>query len=217
MEQVFVSVIFYFMSFHECVVLFQKEWKLFIGAVIIFLLVGFCIHAFQPLSYRAEITMNVARSGVREVGSEYTYDDFYRLQADERFADTVVRWLQSPRILADIHSESKVSDEQLILFDADRLSSQVIRVRYSLKKVEDADAIANAMFFVLNRESELLNMNNDVSGWFHLVGGSPFVSDARVSFLKISTLALMSGIFLGVALVFFNRNSLLCSTQKKEA
>jgi hypothetical protein len=102
------------MDLREFLRLFWKERVLFSGTVAVFVATGFVVQLLQPIRFAAEITMNVARSGVRTT-TEYAYDDFYRLQADERFADTVVRWLESPRIVSDILHTAKRDDEMISL------------------------------------------------------------------------------------------------------
>lgn len=185
------------MDLRELVRVFWKYRALFAGTITVFVVAGFLMWALQSVRFVAEVTMNVARTGVRET-SEYAYDDFYRLQADERFADTVVRWLESPRILADIEREAKVEPGSTS-FDAGRLSSQVIRVRFLSPTPENAEALSRAMFTVLNRETASLNAGKDVAGWFSLVGERPALSDAR--FGKTEAFGI-SG-FLGTMIGFF--------------
>lgn len=68
-----------------------------VGIVVLFLLL-------QPVRYTTVLSLHVGRVHNETQAEEYHYDDFYRLQADERFADTLVRWLASPSIVADIYS-----------------------------------------------------------------------------------------------------------------
>lgn len=185
------------MELAEYIRIFWKHRQLFVKTVAGFCAVALVVFLIQPVRYRAEITMNVARSGERAT-TEYSYDDFYRLQADERFADTVVRWLESPRIVTSIARESKLTDS--LSFQADRLSSQVIRVRYVTRDEASAKRIAPAMFDVLNAETE--SLNNGVAttaGWFALTGEVPSIVDGRISW----KILLGGGAFLGVFFGFF--------------
>lgn len=184
--------------------LLNALWKyraLFVGTIGIFVAAGFLLWAVQPIRFSAEITMNVARTGVR-MTNEYVYDDFYRLQADERFADTVVRWLESPRIVGDIAREADVSREKLH-FKAARLSSQVIRIRYSVNQEAEANTIAEAVFDVLNRETKSLNRDRSEDGWFALVGEAPALVDVRFGKVWIGATALFLGLFFGFFAVLF--------------
>ena len=188
------------MELREYILIFRRYRALFLGIVTLFVVTGLAFQLLQPVRFSAEITMNVARSGIR-VTSDYSYDDFYRLQADERFADTVVRWLESPRIVGDIAREARVSEG--VSFDAGRLSSQVIRIRYTMRDEVAAKRIATAIFTVLNRETESLNQNRSEDGWFALVGETPAIGDARVSRGRMFALAFSLGIFFGFFAVLF--------------
>lgn len=188
------------MELKECILMFRRYRRVFLGAVVLCIALGFLAQALQPVRYGAEITMNVARLGARAT-SEYSYDDFYRLQADERFADTVVRWLESPRIVGAIAREARVSEG--ISFDAGRLSSQVIRIRYTLSDQESAKRVAVAIFTVLNRETESLNQNRSEEGWFTLVGETPAIADARIGLGKMLALSGSIGVFFGFFAVLF--------------
>lgn len=188
------------MELRDCILIFSRYRWLFCGTIAAFVCVGLAFQAWQPVRYGAEITMNVARLGARAT-SEYSYDDFYRLQADERFADTVVRWLESPRIVGAIAREARVSEG--ISFDAGRLSSQVIRIRYTLSDQESAKRVAAAIFTVLNRETESLNQNRSEDGWFTLVGETPAIYDARVSLRRALLLSGALGVFFGFFAVLF--------------
>ncbi len=188
------------MELREYILIFRRYRALFFWIVALFIVAGFVFQLLQPVRFAAEITMNVARSGIR-VTSDYSYDDFYRLQADERFADTVVRWLESPRIVGDITREARVSGG--ISFDASRLSSQVIRIRYTIRDEMAAKRMATAILTVLNQEAESLNQNRPEDGWFALVGEIPAISDARVNKGRVFALAFSLGIFFGFFAVLF--------------
>ena len=188
------------MDLREYIFIFRRYRVLFFGTVALFVCGGFLIQWLQPVRYATEITMNIARSGVRAT-SEYAYDDFYRLQADERFADTVVRWLESPRIVGDIASEARVSES--VSFDAGRLSSQVIRIRYTMRDEASAKRVAAALFTVLNQETESLNRNRSEDGWFALVGETPSIRDARFGKGRALSIALCLGVFAGFFSVLF--------------
>lgn len=189
------------MDLRELLLVFRKYRALFAGTVVFFVVAGLAIQMLQPIRYASEITMNVARSGVRTTG-DYAYDDFYRLQADERFADTVVRWLESPRIVGEIAKSADVSGEKLS-FDADRLSSQVIRVRFTTHDEASAKRVAEALFDVLNRETKSLNQDRLEDGWFALVGETPSITDARFGKRRALSIGFFLGIFFGFFAVLF--------------
>lgn len=183
--------------------LWWKDRYLFLAILLLSIGIGIALWMVQKVSFRAELTMNVAREGIRQT-EEYSYDDFYRLQADERFADTVVRWLESPRIVSDIERESGVLSRSLS-FDAGRLSSQVIRIRFAIPEARMAKPVSLAVFSVLNREAASLNRGEQPGGWFVLVGDTPSVSDARFPLSRALMIASALGVFFGCWGILFAR------------
>lgn len=156
----------------------------------------------QPIKYQATLLLNIGRSST-QVTTNYTYDSFYRLQADERFADTVVRWLGSPRVVEDIYAATGIDGEQVsardlgAAFDARRLSSHVIEVTYTDTHTETLSALSQKLLLVVNRYTESLNQDTKESNWFVVLGGDPVIRDARASFRAALVVSIAAGIFLG--------------------
>lgn len=175
---------------YDIVKIYWKERKLFTLIVAAFLFGSLIWQVSQPVEYRALLLLNVGREGGRTT-SEYAFDDFYRLQADERFGDTVVRWLQSPRVVSDIlkesgfDSSSRSENELKSLISAKRLSSQVIELSFSHKEKPVLEKEAVAIVKVLNEYTERLNQDGQKEGWFTVVGSDPVLLDARMTLLKV--------------------------------
>jgi len=177
------------MELYDIVKIYWRERRLFILIVVASFFLALVWQMSQPISYQAALLLNIGREGTQTT-SEYTFDNFYRLQADERFGDTVVRWLQSPRVVSDILKESGLDAssqserEFKSLISAKRLSSQVIELSFSqgekLALKKEADAIVK----VLNTYTERLNQDGQKDGWFVVVGSDPVLMDARVSLSK---------------------------------
>lgn len=162
----------------------------------------------QSERYGATLLLNVSRSGA-QMTSDYTYDGFYRLQADERFADTVVRWLGSPRGSEDILREAEIGTESYgtndlaRFFTAGRLSSQVIRVEYVTANRASAEKISGAVTKTLNRYAEELNKDARDPSWFLIKGDAPVIRDARIPIGKTFAIGIVLGIFFGVFFSLF--------------
>ena len=168
----------------------------------------------------AALLLNVGREGTQTT-TEYTFDNFYRLQADERFGDTVVRWLQSPRVVSDILKESGLdasfrSERDLKrLISAKRLSSQVIELSFSQSEKSVLEKEANAIVKVLNTYTERLNQDE---GWFVIVGSDPVLLDARVSLPKAVGVGGLLGCFVAfwtITLVWSFRQSIVKQKMKE--
>ena len=178
-------------------------YRLFAERKNIFLIVFFsCVFValltfrFQPGRFETNLTVNVSRSGMQAT-SEYTYDQFYRLQADERFADTVVRWLAAPSIREDIRIASGVSADVTGSITAKRLSSQMIDVTYISRTKDGFGDMSHAVPEILNGETEKLNILSKSPDWFVVMADDPAVRDARLPMRLVLPLGVALGAFLG--------------------
>ena len=190
------------MELRECIFIFEKQKKFFFGVVFLFLFGAWVWQKEQPIRFEATLLLNIGRTGASEA-TDYTYDSFYRLQADERFADTVVRWLASPRVVEDVYREAKLDGaepEGLVnSFSATRLSSQMITVNYTSEYPETLERLSQAMVTVLNRYTNTLNTEVQSKNWFVVIGSDPVIEDSRVTQGR----ALMAGLLFGLFVSFW--------------
>lgn len=186
------------MELKDLINLLRREGALYGAIILSFVVLGLIWHATQPVVFQANLLLNVGRSA-GAVTEEYSYDSFYRLQADERFSDTVVRWLASPRVGEDIFTEAQISAPGSVAgyFSGRRLSSQVIEVTYEGRDQEVLNRLATASVAVLNRYSESLNPEKQEDTWFRVIGSEPVLGDARVPQLQVFLIALFAGVFVG--------------------
>ncbi|MFA6790257.1 MAG: hypothetical protein WCR65_01635, partial [Parcubacteria group bacterium] len=147
------------MELKEYIKIFKNNFKFFALIVASVLVSGIAFQEFMPEKYRVEANLDVTRSGLQKETSDYRYDEFYRLQADERFADTVVRWIGSGRIREDISTESKGAGFEKL--KAERLSSQLVRITFVVSDVEDSKKIVAAIEKVLNDKTQELNKDQN--------------------------------------------------------
>lgn len=182
--------------------IFRKRAKLFFGIVAVSFVIVFIWQKNQPENFQATLLINIGRASVQNT-AEYAYDNFYRLQADERFADTVVRWLGSPRVVEDIYRTSGIDPGTIgvrdlkTIFGAKRLSSQVIEVSYNNPDEKLVQEISGAAVSILNQYAESLNKDNKETNWFTVIGSSPVIRDARIPLPIALLLGLAGGVFIG--------------------
>lgn len=188
------------MELKEYIKIFKKRWKLFVGVVVSVLVIGVLIQSLLPIKYKVNVDLNITRIGYQKNTNGYRYDEFYRLQADERFADTVVRWLESDRVKIDISNDVRVSSFEKI--KARRLSSQMISVNFLIREKRYSEKIVNSMAKILDKKTMELNKYQQDPNWFKILISQPTVSDHRLSFGKLILILLLSGIFIGTWVVF---------------
>lgn len=194
------------MELKELIAVFQKKAYFFLAIVFIFIVAALFWQKNQPETFRATLLINIGRTSVSEA-PDYTYDSFYRLQADERFADTVVRWLSTPRVVEDIYKEAHLDPAYLGLKDlanvfvAGRLSSQMISVKYGSENRKIIEQLATATVTVLNRYADTLNTEEKSKNWFVIIGSEPVIRDSRVGLNQALAVGLILGLFVGFWLV----------------
>jgi capsular polysaccharide biosynthesis protein len=212
------------MELREYIAIFRKHRKYFWVTVCAFVIVALVWQHWQGEYVVGNLTLNVTRLGSDKT-TDYQYHDFYRLQADERFADTVVRWLESPRMVSDIYESAQVnvdtaSDRTLShALTAERLSSQVIQVTYNAENALVARKISQSLIDKVNTEAGALNKDQQEVSWFVVVGSDPVIRDGRFGLMLALVVSFVLGFFVGFWVVLFrhyflsshdkNRNSVL--------
>jgi capsular polysaccharide biosynthesis protein len=195
------------MDLKEYIVIFKNNSKTFVITVFVFLLAGILFQLFRPLSYKSSLTLNITRSGAQET-ADYKYDDFYRLQADEKFGDTVVRWLGSARIVTDVLNDSKITTSGVSIwrlsrfFKTQRLSSQLVQVTYFTGDAATAQNISKSILKIIASQTEELNQLQKEENWFKVLGDEPVVKENKFSWILALVASLALGIFFGIWAVF---------------
>jgi uncharacterized protein involved in exopolysaccharide biosynthesis len=187
------------MDFREYWLLLKKEYRFFWVIVLGLWLLSALWLTTQPVRYQGTLLLNVGRTA-SEASAEYSYDSFYRLQADERFADTLVRWLANPRIVSDILASAGTTadfyTEQSLTrqFQAKRLSSQVVEVRYGAATREALEKYAEAIIGTTQKYTE--SLNGTQVNWFRVVGSDPVIRDARIPAWPFLLISLAAALFI---------------------
>jgi len=108
------------MELKEYLAIIKADFKLFGSIIAIIILASFGYFYLKPISYEASLILNITRNGAQK-SDQYKFDDFYRLQADEKFAETLVQWIKSPRLALDIWTASGNNPKNLSLKQLSKL------------------------------------------------------------------------------------------------
>lgn len=183
------------MELKEYIKIFRKNINWLISSVILVLFMGLSIQIFLSGKYKVVLDLNITRTGYQENTNEYRYDEFYRLQADEKFADTVVQWIKSERLKEDIFNDSGKLDFEKM--KAERLSSQMIRLSFVVKDRDSAKKVSIAVGNVLNEKTRELNLEQKNPNWFKILVSEPILNDYRIPLGELFFILLIGGIFVG--------------------
>lgn len=192
------------MELRQFIDIFIKDRKVFFGIILGCIVLSVLMFRFQPEGYRAMVSLNVTREGAIET-SDYRYDQFYRLQADERFADTVVRWIAAPALKEAIDAEAGVQGGVIRDLKAARLSSQMIEVTYEASSPQAFGKYAVAIATVINRESAELNEQAKAADWFIVAASDPAIGSTKLGFASMTAGGLFTGVFLAFWIVLVRR------------
>lgn len=183
------------MELKEYLNIFKKNIKWFFFSIIVVLFFGFLGQFLLGNKYKVELDLNITRTGFQKDTNEYRYDEFYRLQADEKFSDTVVEWIKSSRVREDVANKSEKS--QFSKLKGERLSSQMIRVSFLVENKNEAEKISKAIGEILNIKTDELNLEQNNPSWFKILASKPVVIEYKFPLGKLIFTLLVAGVFVG--------------------
>ncbi len=192
-------------SIKEVYEIFAKRSKLFWGSVIVVACGVITLWAIQPVSYKVSVLLDIARIKQSVVSTdEYAYDGYYRIQADEQFAETVAHWLRTPRVVDDVLQAAEVQTRGTLrarerFFASYRISPQSISVTYSVADPAVGVRIVKAMEEQLNTRTTALN-DTDVQ-WFTVRVSEPVIARNQKSLAVVSVVGLVIGFCIATFLV----------------
>jgi len=183
------------MELKEFFAIFIIYKKIFWSIILFFVICGSVLYFLQGQTYETALTLNITRDAAPK-SDEYSYDSFYRLQADERFADTVVRWIESPHVVKSVFSDVKTNSFVINKkINAKRLSSQVIDVTFITTTKKEGDSISTKLVKILNQESQKLNIQQKQNNWFLILGSEPVINSNNKPFLLFFAVSVFLGFF----------------------
>lgn len=194
------------MELKEYLQIIKKNVKLFVSIIVVVVLAFFAYFYLRPVFYSTSLTLNISRQGTQNT-DQFKYDDFYRLQADEKFAETLVEWLKDPRIVTNIYAKAGVNSSGFSIrqlqksFTSQKMSSQVVNVNFSSLDRKTAEKISQAIAETISQSTEDLNKNQKEDTWFEIVAQDPVIVKYQPVFLSVFLGSLAIGIFLAFWIV----------------
>lgn len=194
------------MELKEYFGIIKKDSKTIFLVVSLALILSLAYFGLRSTSYDVSLALNITRNGTQQT-EQYRYDDFYRLQADEKFAETVVEWLKDPRVVTDIYAKSGIDSAKFSLrqltkmLKPEKLSSQLVSVSFSSADENSAREIADAVSEVIEKNVEMLNENQAEDTWFRVIAQKPVMAKNVGNIWMILVFPMMAGIFIGLWIV----------------
>jgi len=191
------------MELRAFIQLFIREKNLILTIALAALVISIFAYRLQGQWYQGEVLLSVTREAP-EATVDYRYDQLYRLQADERMADTISHYLESEAGREEVAEHASLTDAPAKFFvkgkvQALRLSSQLIQVRYRAKTPIEAERLASALLETGERYMASLNEQAQERNWFTLIVSDTVVKDGRFTL----PLALAIGLGIGLMVAFW--------------
>lgn len=194
------------MELKEYFQIIKKNIKIFFLVVILTIIGSFSYFYLQPVSFETSLILNITRLGTQST-QDYQYDDFYRLQADERFAQTVSQWLKSPRIVADILNKAGIDTKNFTLdnlseiISAEKKSSQIVSVSFIFSNQELAKKMSIEIIKTVSQNTDKLNEEQKQMNWFKILAEDSIIVESRPNYKIVFLASFLAGIFLAFWMV----------------
>ncbi len=189
------------MEFIEFLNLIRKYFTIFLILFLILFFGGLFFYKQQSQIYLGSVAVNISREGQVETG-DYQYDQFYRLEADEKFGKNIVNWLGDPGMI----NLNKVEFEKLrrgswidiYKIKAIQSSANYIKIEFKSKTSRSAFAFGNILKKTLNKKTQQLNVGQDKNNWFKLIIDDPQVSKNQVNIYLVLVVTICLGVLAGI-------------------
>lgn len=178
-------------------------WLILIGAIF----VGLGIFNYQKSFYVASIGVDIAREKENIKDSpNYQYDQFYRLQADEKFGQNIVSWLEDPSFnnlnqkdfeKGQVGEWSDISGIKVF-----QPSANYLKIDFKSKNPLSAHLFGKVLKENLKERTEQLNFSQS-DNWFKLIFSQTYVAKNNPNIYIFLIVSILLGSFLGFLAVLF--------------
>lgn len=195
------------MELKEYCEILKKNISVVIYATVITVIAVYAWSVKQSETYSTSLLLNIGRIETQST-ADYRFDQFYRIQADDKFSDTVSEWLKMPGVVQEISGKAGLKSDGKSLrqlaktFNADKMSSQIIEVRFSPASPEEAEKISGAIASVISEKTKALNADARDPNWFK-ADPSNLITAKNVQDLRINlSVAALVGLVFGIFFAF---------------
>src|SRR4030043_1642293 len=98
------------MELREYYKILRSHISIIVYVVLIAVVVAYAWSVRKSQTSSASFILKISRTESQNT-ADYQYDQFYRLQADEKFTETISGWLKSPGTTREIFSKAGIDSE----------------------------------------------------------------------------------------------------------
>jgi capsular polysaccharide biosynthesis protein len=198
------------MELKEYLKIIKKNSKLILIISIITAASAFVFSVVQPVKYETSLSLTIIKDKT-QITDNFKYDGYYALQASEIIADSIEQWLKSPVTVDAIYKEAQVDLEFKNIksytkkFIARKMSSQQVEVKFKTNAREEAEKISQAVAEVINNKVKILKESSEQEISFSVDSENPVIVESRPDAILNLIIGLVSGLALGIFIVFLRR------------
>jgi uncharacterized protein involved in exopolysaccharide biosynthesis len=187
------------MELKEFLKLFKKYKVTFFFILALFILGGFFWNSYQSQFYLGSMAVNISRENYSVEKDQQQYDQFYRLQADEKFGDNIVNWVKDPGFINIIEKEFAKKDDWSKVVGgvrATKLSSSYVKIDFKTKDHQSAFLLGKILENKLKTKNQALNSDQE-SGWFKLVIDEAYIAKNQFNIYRVFFISFILGVLIG--------------------
>jgi|GEM_PF-1218595 len=199
------------MEFKEYLKVLSKYKTTFITVWLGVIVVGVAFVFLMPQKYKATFSIDITRDNQEQIVTEYEYDQFYRLEADDRFGRTIVQWFGDKAIISEMYSVSKTVGEEFkdhkfeTKFRAEKLANSYVKVDFSVFDKKDIGPIFFGVKKVLKAKTQEFNGGFRKQNRFNLIFNGPTMEETKIPFMPLLIGLFGSGFFLASFVAMFRK------------
>ena len=198
------------MELKEYLKIIKKNSKLILTISIITAVSAFVFSATQPAKYETSLSLSVMKDKTQTT-DDFKYDGYYALQASEIIAASIEQWLESPEVVNAIYQKAEINQDFKNIksytkrFTARKMSTQYVEVKFESKTRKEAEKISVAVVEIINAKAEKLKKSSEQEVSFSVSSGNPVIVENKPDAILNLIIGLISGLALGVFVVFLKR------------
>ena len=185
-------------------------------SVIIVVVALLIVNKTQTTEYEGTMTLIVKQTVPTSEETNYKYDGYYAVMANQTFADTLESWLKSPEMVAEIYTKAKIDYPKNVStlrgrLDVEKVISQSVAVSLKTGSQTETNSLLNATYEVMRSKIEEMLVDKDGKPLFTLNKSDilvlPYVIDYRLQFGVGVMGAICVGIFLAYLMSAISKES----------
>jgi len=198
------------MELKEYIKIIKNNLKLIFVITLITSFSAFLFSSLQPIKYETSLSLLLSKDG-SQLTDDFKYDGYYALEASGILADSIVQWTKSPELVSSVYQKAQIDGKFKNLKSytkkiiAKKMSPQYIEVKFETNNIDQANKISIAIIDEIN--GKIQKMKNDSEGEiaFLISNENPITIKKEQNIFLNSIIGLISGIMLGIFLVFFRK------------